>query len=652
MKRYVLLALAVCVALTLLPGSWLSVAAHETRAYSHDAEYHGQPNPHWMASLDDRLRLSQLSIPGTHDTGTFHGVFSGDVGGVPTGDLVSTQSLDLLKQLNAGIRAWDIRLKVDSGTTLSLYHGPFPLSLTFETNVMAAATQFLAANPTETLVMRVNEEAADSEPHFTDLVTDVLQAYSAYIYQGIDEDPMLRDIRGKIVVVKDFKFSTAVPYGFLWGDWNIQDAFELDTNLELAAKWTKIRQYLSDADRNNGTTIFVNFLSGAGKFPGALIFPYFVASGHSSHETDAPRLATGFTRGVIDTCSPYPNVCIPEYPSPVCFLGTCGVLYEGTNILARNYIHLRRLTHLGLVMADFPGDGLIETIIRANPSTAPPVPDSTPPVITPTVTGTVGNNDWYLSDVTVEWSVVDPETEIVDTSGCETQHVVQDVEALTITCTALSGGGTSSESVKIKRDTTPPHVAFAAASPLPNGFGWNNTDVRIQFAVTDATSGVFAVAPPTDALLFTSEGAGMTGQVVVVDLAGNTTTALSPPVNIDKTRPSVSCAATPDVLWPANHKLVPVGVSVIPVDALAGIDSVDLVSATSNEPDSTTAEDVSNDIQGFVVGVLDTNGLLRAERAGGSSGRTYSLTYAARDRAGNTASCTATISVPPDQRRP
>src|SRR5262245_35509620 len=39
---------------------------------------------------------------------------------------------------------------------------------------------------------------------------------------------------------------------------------------------------------------------------------------------------------------------------------------------------------------------------------APPPPaDSTPPVITPNVSGTLGDNGWYISDVTVSWSVVD-----------------------------------------------------------------------------------------------------------------------------------------------------------------------------------------------------------------------------------------------------
>ena len=43
--------------------------------------------------------------------------------------------------------------------------------------------------------------------------------------------------------------------------------------------------------------------------------------------------------------------------------------------------------------------------------------DTTPPILTPTVTGTEVNG-WYTSDITVTWSVTDPESEIVSQYGC------------------------------------------------------------------------------------------------------------------------------------------------------------------------------------------------------------------------------------------
>ena len=49
--------------------------------------------------------------------------------------------------------------------------------------------------------------------------------------------------------------------------------------------------------------------------------------------------------------------------------------------------------------------------------------DTTPPVITPAVSGTTGANDWYTSNVTVTWSVADPESGIANSSGCDETKV-------------------------------------------------------------------------------------------------------------------------------------------------------------------------------------------------------------------------------------
>ncbi|MCO5176874.1 MAG: hypothetical protein M9890_07905 [Thermomicrobiales bacterium] len=70
-------------------------------------------------------------------------------------------------------------------------------------------------------------------------------------------------------------------------------------------------------------------------------------------------------------------------------------------------------------------------------------PDSTAPVITPTVNGTLGANDWYTSDVAVSWSVVDDESAISASTGCEATTVTTDTTGTTFTCEATSAGGTS-----------------------------------------------------------------------------------------------------------------------------------------------------------------------------------------------------------------
>ena len=118
---------------------------------------------------------------------------------------------------------------------------------------------------------------------------------------------------------------------------------------------------------------------------------------------------------------------------------------------------------------------------------AEPVPssDGTPPVITPSVSGTLGNNGWYRSDVTVSWSVTDAES-AVTSAPCAPTTISADTPSQDVTCSATSAGGTSSQTVTIKRDATAPSLAPAVG---PNPVLLNGSATATPNA-TDALSGV------------------------------------------------------------------------------------------------------------------------------------------------------------------
>ncbi|HZN90925.1 MAG TPA: hypothetical protein VFB44_18250, partial [Thermoleophilaceae bacterium] len=80
-----------------------------------------------------------------------------------------------------------------------------------------------------------------------------------------------------------------------------------------------------------------------------------------------------------------------------------------------------------------------------------PVPtDTTPPVVTPSVLGTLGDNGWYTSNVNVSFNVTDPESTVSSQSaGCSGGTVSSDTTGVTFTCTATSAGGSKTESVTI-----------------------------------------------------------------------------------------------------------------------------------------------------------------------------------------------------------
>ena len=185
------------------------------------------------------------------------------------------------------------------------------------------------------------------------------------------------------------------------------------------------------------------------------------------------------------------------------------------------------------------GAGLTTSVTvwdRAGNSTTlstPPVniDRSPPPTVTPVVTGTLGNAGWYRSDVQVSWTLTGS---IVSSTGCGNSSVTTDTAGVTFTCSASSGVGTTTNSVTIKRDATAPTLSFGTRTPAPNSRGWNSGNVSFPFAASDSLSGVASTSTPSPVVI-TGSGAGITGQIIVIDQAGNSATFTTAAVNIDRT---------------------------------------------------------------------------------------------------------------------
>jgi hypothetical protein len=285
------------------------------------------------------------------------------------------------------------------------------------------------------------------------------------------------------------------------------------------------------------------------------------------------------------------------------------------------------------------------TIIMNGPQTVianfgPASLDTTPPVIVPQISGTLGKNGWYRSNVTVRWSVSDPQSGISTSTGCNTTTLAADTAGATLTCSAKNGAGLSaSASATVKIDKTPP-VTTANAVPDPNGKGWNNTSVTVSFNGIDDLSGIdFCTAPTT----FTKEGAGQVASGVCFDNAGNVSAPATVTLSIDETPPVISGLPGPGcTLWPPDGKLVQVA-TVTTTDALSGVAPGSFkVTGTSNEPSDPANPDIVITANGSGNSVIQ----LRADRLGNGTGRIYSLVATAMDLAGNSVTATASCGVP------
>jgi 1-phosphatidylinositol phosphodiesterase len=100
----------------------------------------------WMSDISDNVRVTALSIPGTHDSCSVDG---------PLG-FAKTQNLDLVEQLEAGIRFLDIRL-AHYQDNLFAHHNAVHMRKSYA-DILDICSNFLDKHPTETVLMSVKEE--------------------------------------------------------------------------------------------------------------------------------------------------------------------------------------------------------------------------------------------------------------------------------------------------------------------------------------------------------------------------------------------------------------------------------------------------------------------------------------------------------------
>lgn len=147
----------------------------------------------WMTTIPDSKKLNELSIPGTHDSGTYLASPGGS----------KCQNFDAKGQLAHGIRFFDVRLD----NQLEICHGIDHFNIHFD-DMLEDFYDFLDKHPKEVVLMCVKDETGDNE------VPDKFKQYvennklKNYLYTD-NQIPTLKECRGKIVLFRRF----AMPSG-------------------------------------------------------------------------------------------------------------------------------------------------------------------------------------------------------------------------------------------------------------------------------------------------------------------------------------------------------------------------------------------------------------------------------------------------------
>ena len=213
----------------------------------------------WMSRISDEVRLSSLTIPGTHNSAALR---------EPLAGTARCQSLTLSEQLAAGVRFFDLRC-CHQQDEFHIYHGPISQNLSFEA-VLQTMRPFLRKHPRESLIVSIKQEHRPQGNSRS--FSQTLQAYIDQEPQAWYREaaiPRLGDVRGKMVLLS--RFQAVGPLGISATDWGhdgrhegktlfVQDRFEIP---DAETKWRIIRRALEDSlKESNKDRLHLHFTSG------------------------------------------------------------------------------------------------------------------------------------------------------------------------------------------------------------------------------------------------------------------------------------------------------------------------------------------------------------------------------------------------------
>ena len=151
----------------------------------------------WMNNLSDNALVSDINIPGTHDSCTCCVQFS---------FIAKCQKWDITRQLNAGIRYLDIRVEKD-GKRLKLVHDIADCKNSENKSkklllddVISDCKRFLSEHPSETILLSYKrDDGANQEETFDFFFKNHLENESVWYKEN--RIPTLKEVRGKIVLL-------------------------------------------------------------------------------------------------------------------------------------------------------------------------------------------------------------------------------------------------------------------------------------------------------------------------------------------------------------------------------------------------------------------------------------------------------------------
>lgn len=227
----------------------------------------------WMKDVNDTLTLAEIALPGSHDAGAdLHTSYVR----WPDRHYVICHDFMIINQMRLGVRWFDIRCQYTGGN-LNLHHSKYDLKKQFH-DICEWSIGYLNKWPSEVIILMVKQEHSSvSDEEFGNAVYETIENHGLEYFYLENNVPELKDVRGKIYIVRRFVNHTGHDFGIYmnWpdntsdhhyvlggNDIYVQDHYSLHTVLT-NTKYNEVVNYIEKAHNgHNPNAFYINFVSG------------------------------------------------------------------------------------------------------------------------------------------------------------------------------------------------------------------------------------------------------------------------------------------------------------------------------------------------------------------------------------------------------
>ena len=211
-------------------------------------------NKNWMSILPDSTPIYLMTIPGTHNSCALYGTF-----------LAQCHSWSIPNQLKAGIRYFDLRLRLNDNT-LDLQHGPINQKKEFS-EIIKNFSDFLKENKSEFIIMAIQKEYKENKKNksFEELYKEKIKNYKDLIIDFPNDDNInftLGELRGKILFINLFYYGIRRKNGII-----SQNEWVCNYQKNIIDKKRKVKRFFNKTiNLIKLKNLFVNYLSASSDY--------------------------------------------------------------------------------------------------------------------------------------------------------------------------------------------------------------------------------------------------------------------------------------------------------------------------------------------------------------------------------------------------